>query len=116
MAAAADMVGMLQRVMAMEGPVVAAVLIPAESGKPRQVQVDMTPRLKETNKLLGGSPTFVGQVRGGSRARSPAHPSLTGRSVAWWGEAATQWPSEGVVIMQRRDAEEAGLVRGRGRR
>jgi len=77
MAAAADMVGMLQRVMAMEGPVVKAVLIPAESGKPRQVQVDMTPRLKETNKLLGGSPTFVGQVRRGSRVPSQA-------SVAHW--------------------------------
>ena len=56
-------VEMMQRVMAAEGPVVSAVFVPAETGKPRAVEIDMTPRKRETNRLLGGSATFVGQVR-----------------------------------------------------
>ena len=45
----------LQRVMAAEGPVVSVVHVPAETGKPRGLVVDMTPRLRETTRLLGGA-------------------------------------------------------------
>jgi hypothetical protein len=79
---AALTVDMLKRVMAEDGPVVSLVQVPAETGVPREVEVDMTPRLRETTRLLGGSATFLGQ-----------------------------WAALGVVILARRDAAEAGLVR-----
>ena len=43
-----------------QGPVVKCVMLRA-SGVAEQLQVDMSPKLQETQKLLGGGATFLGQ-------------------------------------------------------
>ena len=80
----------LQRVMAAEGPVVSVVHVPAETGKPRGLVVDMTPRLRETTRLLGGPATFVGQVRHG--AQRSAQAKRAAMRATWVKQAREQLP------------------------
>ena len=93
-------VAMMQKVMAAEGPVVTAVVIPVETGKPRELQVDMTPRKRETNRILGGPATFVGQVE---------HLALKGGQCAMRGSAeltgleCVARAARAVVRARRRD-------------
>jgi hypothetical protein len=50
----------VKSLMSSEGPVVKAVLL-EHGGTQKEINVDMTPAKNELSKLLGGSPTFVGQ-------------------------------------------------------
>lgn len=46
--------------MLMQGPVVTCVVLRA-GGQTEELQVNMSPRLQQTQQLLGGSATFLGQ-------------------------------------------------------
>jgi len=51
---------MIQQLLGSEQPPVQTVVL-AEDGTARQLSLDMTPAKAEVSKLLGGTPTFIGQ-------------------------------------------------------
>mmetsp|Transcript_25516 Transcript_25516/g.41178 ORF Transcript_25516/g.41178 Transcript_25516/m.41178 type:complete len:258 (+) Transcript_25516:19-792(+) len=55
---------MIAKVMALEGPIVQAVVMEA-SGALKEITIDMTPKKNKVAEVLGGPATFVGQYRKG---------------------------------------------------